>query len=141
VAWGGLATYVLWLLGRLADSAAPAGIQSDDWGWVHGFALIVMIPFAVVALWAVIALVRALPDLASTRSLKGEIVRERKFRQWFEWGNEPKYWYYLAVDDGSEDRIKALRLRESVWSQHSQGDTVTAEITPNLGYVRTMKKS
>jgi hypothetical protein len=66
-------------------------------------------------------------------------VRARRRPQAFKAGDDPKYWYYLAVDDGTKLRVTAWRVRSLIWNAHSQGETVSASVTPNLGYVRDMK--
>jgi hypothetical protein len=98
-----------------------------------------MAPFGVLLVWSLTIAVRAVPDLWGRSEVTGEIVRDRKFRQRSSSGDRVHYRYYLAVDDGSHDRIRAWRMRESLWREFSQGETVRAEITPNLGYVRTME--
>jgi hypothetical protein len=140
VAWGAAAIFVIGQLGRLADSAPPSGISARDWRWVERGSLVVMVPFALLVVWAAFVLVRAVPDFWSKRTITGVVVRDRRFRQWLASGENPKYWNYLAIDTGTEDRVVAFRLRESLWREHNQGDEVTAEITPGLCYVRTMTK-
>ena len=79
-----------------------------------------------------------MPDIWSNRTVTGEIVRARRFRRWSGSNNAPRYWYYLAVDDGTAPRVVAWRLKETTWREHDEGDTVAAVITPRLGYVRTI---
>jgi hypothetical protein len=83
-------------------------------------------------------LVRSVPDLWQHRTVTGDIVRSRRYRQIFTSSDDPSYWQYLAVDDGSHDRIPAWRVSASLWSEHPQGESVRAEVTPRLGYVRSM---
>jgi len=139
IAAAGVAGFALWGLVQLADSERPSGISSDSWHWVQRGALITMIPFALATLWAALVAVRAVPDFWSTRHVSGEIVRARRRRQWLSSGDKPKYWNYLAVDDGTSDRVVALRLRELLWREHNQGEQVTVDVTPRLGYVRAMR--
>jgi hypothetical protein len=84
-------------------------------------------------------LVRAVPDLWSSKQVTGEIVRDRRRSQVFKSGNDPKYWYYLAVDDGTSERIRAWRVRRALWEPRHQGERVRAEITPGLSYVRAVE--
>jgi hypothetical protein len=100
---------------------------------------VTMIPFTVLLVWSAWVLARAVPDLWSSRTVTGEVVRARRFRRWSGSSNAPRYWYYLAVDDGTESRIAAWRLKETTWREHTEGNTVTALITPRLGYVRSME--
>ena len=72
--------------------------------------------------------------------MTGEIVRARRRRQVFQQSDEdnPKYWYYLAIDDGSDNALPAFRVRPVLYNSCNQGDTVTAVVTPSLGYVREL---
>jgi len=85
-----------------------------------------------------VLLVRAMPVFWRTRKTTGDLVRARRRRQIFQSSNNnnPRYWYYLALDDGTRRRIRSWRVRRNLYDAHSQGDTVTALYTPNLGYVR-----
>ena len=139
--WGAGAALALWGLGRIPSSDPPGGVSANDWRWVERGALVLVVPFVVLALWAAFVLLRAVPDFWSTRQILGEIVRDRRRRQWLSSGDDPKYWNYLAIDDGTSDRIQAFRLRESVWREHEQGEHVTADVTPGLGYVRSINRS
>ncbi|HKA92850.1 MAG TPA: hypothetical protein VKE97_03540, partial [Acidimicrobiia bacterium] len=96
---------------------------------------------ALLLLWAVVLLVRSVPDFWNARTTTGELVRARRRRQIFRSSNSntPRYWYYLALDDGTSRRIRSWRVRRDLYDGHSQGDTVTALYTANLGYVREMR--
>jgi hypothetical protein len=137
--WGGVAGVVAYGLRGLSEAERPAGIGVSAWGWVDRGALLALVPCGVTIAWALWLLARAVPDLWQTRTVTGEVVRERRFQQWFASGNEPRYWYYEAVDDGTADRVVAWRVSELLWRDHAQGELVTAEVTPRLGYVRTIR--
>ena len=94
-----------------------------------------------VLLWAIVLLVRAVPDFWRSRKTTGDLVRARRRRQIFQSSsnNNPRYWYYLALDDGTRRRIRSWRVRRDLYDAHSQGDTVTALYTANLGYVRELE--
>jgi hypothetical protein len=100
-----------------------------------------MIPVALVLLWAIFLLARAVPDFWRTRSTTGELVRARRRRQIFQSSNRnnPPCWYYLALDDGTRSRIRSWRVRRDLYAAHSQGETVAAMFTANLGYVRALR--
>jgi hypothetical protein len=78
------------------------------------------------------------PDFWRSRTSTGDLVRARRRRQIFQSSNRnnPKYWYYLALDDGAHTRIRSWRVRREIYNAHSQGQSVEAVYTPNLGYVR-----
>jgi len=136
--WAAVAALVGYGLVRLAETDRPKEISSSAWTWVERGTVIGLVPVLLAIAWAAWVVVNAVPDCWQRREVVGDIVRDRRYRQWFSSGDDPDYWYYLAVDDGTQDRIAAWRVRESLWEQLSQGETVHAEITPRLGYVRSM---
>ncbi len=62
--------------------------------------------------------------------MTGAILRLRAL------GDDDDLRYYVAVDDGSSDRIRALRIDERLYSGLAQGEEITIRLTPNLGCVR-----
>lgn len=44
-----------------------------------------------------------------------------------------------AVVALADDHVRALRLSQSIWQGHDQGENVVAEITPNLRFVRALR--
>ena len=108
-------------------------------GAVGNGSVLVGAVLALPLLWSVWVLVRAVPDLFSTRTIVGTVLRCRTRPQLLASRNEPKYWYYVAVDDGTRDRIAAYRVPESRYHAVHQGQHVTAEVSPRLGYVRTLR--
>ncbi len=115
-------------LERLADTG-PAG-QADNLtiGEIAALALGV-----VVAVAAGIQLLRGAFDLFAKRQVAGEILRARRY------GSEDKPQYYLAVDDGSTDRIRAWRVRRELYVRVPEGAWVTATVTRALRYVRDLQ--
>jgi hypothetical protein len=109
------------------------------WGKHPAFAL--TIPFALLLVWALFLAVRSVPDLWATRTSTGELVRARQRPQIFQSSDSdnPRYWYYLALDDGTRRRIRSWRVRRDVYHARSQGETVEAVYTPNLRYVRELR--
>ncbi len=137
--WGGAAgVAVSYLLEVASSDRETSGIDPKAFDWVGRTALLLAAVGALVVLWAAVVLVRAVPDLWERRRVTGEIVRDRRRTQVFSSGDDPKYWYYLAVDDGSGTRVAAWRVRRELWEGRRQGETVTAEITPRLAYVRSV---
>jgi hypothetical protein len=80
----------------------------------------------------------SIPDLFTTRTVTGTVVRCRT-RTRSGSSDHPKYWYYVAVDDGSRDRIDAYRVREELYHRVRQSQAVVADVTPRLGYVRAFR--
>ena len=42
---------------------------------------------------------------------------------------------FVAIDDGTHDRIRALRVTERAYAKFTQGATVAVKVSPILGYV------
>jgi Predicted membrane protein (DUF2207) C-terminal domain len=101
-------------------------------------AVLVSAVLTVPLLWSVWVLVHAVPDLFNTRTITGTVLRCRTRQRIITSRNEPKYWYYVAIDDGTRDRIAAFRVSEERYQSVRQGQQVTAAISPRLGYVRTL---
>lgn len=77
--------------------------------------------------------VRALTDLATTRTITGEVLWREVWRTRSQGKNRPrKPWLdYLAVDDGSADRTTAWGLPRDVADAGCRdGDTVTIRVRP-----------
>lgn len=140
--WGAIAALAIRGLAAAADSDRPSSIAPDQWDWLEVASLIAMVPFLFVLLWSLWVLVCAVADLFQSHTVTGEIVRSRRRSQWFGSSSDnPKYWYYLGVDDGSAERVRAWRVRQGLWQGCRQGATVTAVITTRLRYVRSVDTS
>ena len=141
LAWGGAGVAAIYWLVQLAseDRDPSLGFSRASYDWVDRIAFVAIGLGALLVVWAVWVLVRAVPDLWARRTVTGEIVRDRRRTQVFASGNDPKYWYYVAVDDGSSTRVRAWRVRAVLWQQCHQGEQVVAEITPGLAYVRSIR--
>ena len=147
VLWGAAAVAAIYGLTRLAQSAADPitstdpMLDRDQLDWVGRGALLLTIPMAILLVWAAFLLVRSVPDFWNARTTTGELVRARRRRQIFQWSNSntPRCWYYLALDDGTRRRIRSWRVRRDLYDARSQGETVTARYTANLGYVRELR--
>jgi hypothetical protein len=136
--WGAVAGLVGYGLGELRAVGRPRQFSASEWEWVDLTTAIAFVPVALVVAWCAWVLWRAVPDLWRHEVVVGEILRDRKYARRVSNRDEQEYWYYVAVDDGSRDRIAAWRLRESLWEQVRQGETVRADVTPALGYVRSI---
>ncbi|MGH9013647.1 MAG: DUF2207 family protein [Acidimicrobiia bacterium] len=141
--WGAAALTALYGLLRVAnaerDPFDPTFTQSQL-DWIGRGALILCVPVVLLLTWALYVLIQAGPDLWRDRVVTGDVVRARVRQQVFQSdGDNPKHWYYLALDDGTADRISAWRVRRDLYDAHSQGETVTAVVTPNLGYLREIR--
>ena len=68
--------------------------------------------------------------LAHAVEVTGPIIRLRAF------GDDEKLRYYVAVDDGESESIRAWKVSRARYEGLEQGDVVTARLTRNLGCVR-----
>lgn len=131
LAIGGIGTFILFFLVRVARGVGDVDLGGDRRVW-----LLVIAVFAVPALMALagaIQVVRAAVDLWSAREITGQVLRLRRF------GGEESGWrYYLAVDDGRASKVHAWPVSPEIYEQLEQGQLVTAVVTPNLRYVRSV---
>ncbi len=74
--------------------------------------------------------VMAAADWRTAVEVTGQIVRLRTF------GDDKKLRYYIAVDDGESDAIRAWKVSRARYEGLEQGDVVTARLTRNLCCVR-----
>ncbi len=142
IVWGGVAAAALYGLLRVANAEITPDptFSREQLDWIGRGALIACLPFLVLLVWALWVLVRAVPDLWQHRQITGDVVRARRRRQIFASDRDnPKYWYYLAFDDGTRNRISAFRVRPDLYRGCNQGEMVTAVVTPRLGYVRELR--
>jgi Predicted membrane protein (DUF2207) len=108
-------------------------------GRVGSISVLIATVLAFPLLWSLWVLSAAIPDLFTTRAMTGTVLRCRVRARVLASQNDPKYWYYVAIDDGTHDRIRAFRVSEDRYRSVRQGQTVTADVTPRLGYVRTLR--
>ncbi len=86
----------------------------------------VAIVVAGIGLWFLLA---GLVSLFGTTSVTGDAVRLRRF------GSEATD-CYLAVDDGTRDRIRAWKVRPQIYDALTEYSTLTVSVSPLLSYVR-----
>lgn len=79
--------------------------------------------------------VMAWADTRGTAELTGVILRLRAF------GDDEDRRYYVALDDGTSDAVRAFRVRSGQYAGLEQGWLVTARVTANLGCVRSIVRS
>jgi hypothetical protein len=86
-----------------------------------------------VAVWALVLLFVGFADLFDHVHRSGRALRVRTRGSS---GRNGRPRHYVAVDDGSTNRIRAWRLRSPMYV--AQGDTVDAVVTRRVGYVRSL---
>lgn len=134
---------------------------SDDARRMIGLgALVVAVLAGSVFVVSVLRLLLGVSDVFATRTVEGELVRRRATQQgdrlppvlrWL-WRNQRtrdgagmkrhqtlRTTYHLAVDDGTESRIRAHRVRRRIHDQVAQGARVRMTVSPRLGYVSAVE--
>lgn len=90
---------------------------------------LLVVPSAAVLVGISLA-VMASADLRSSVEVTGPILRLRAF------GDDERRRYYVAVDDGESRTVRAWKVDPRHYVGLTQGETITAAITPSLGCVR-----
>jgi hypothetical protein len=91
------------------------------------------VPFAVACVGVVVGVavvLMAASDWRTAAEVTGPILRLRKF------GDDDDLRYYIAVDDGTSNAIRALRVKPARYEGLEQGQMITARLTRNLRCVR-----
>ncbi|GLI02873.1 DUF2207 family protein [Phytohabitans aurantiacus] len=83
-------------------------------------------------LYGAYTLARALVDLATVRTITGEVLWAEVWRSTAHHENRPSrpWLHYLAVDDGTDDRTTAWALPSERAGRCHDGDTVTIRVRP-----------
>lgn len=91
------------------------------------------LPFGIACVGLVVGVaivVMAAGDWRTALEVTGPILRVRTF------GDDDKSRYYVAVDDGTSDAIRAWKVSRARYEGLEQGDVITARLTRNLCCVR-----
>jgi hypothetical protein len=139
LAWGlnPLVAIVVGVGAVLVGAAALYGLGPLVVDAVSGFAgaliagAILIVPCLAVLLGVALVVI-AVGDLRSTADKTGQILRLRAF------GSEKERRYYVAVDDGVSDRVRALKVSPTLYTGLEQGQLVTVTSTKNLAFVRSI---
>ncbi len=78
--------------------------------------------------------VQAVNDLFVTRTVEGEVLRERT------WGSDEQITHWVAVDTGRSAAIRAWRVSGARAAEVEQHQLVRARVTPLLGFVRSFER-
>jgi hypothetical protein len=102
-----------------------------------GMTWLIVVALAVVTLNALarggLRLLRGLADAHRSRTITGLVLRQRTWPT--RRSDQQEHW--VAVDDGSTDRVAAFRVRPVVAERLHQGDVVSVRVSPFLGFVRS----
>jgi hypothetical protein len=77
--------------------------------------------------------VQALNDLFVTRTVEGEVLRERT------WGSDDHITHWVALDNGKSPVVRAWRVSPARATEVYQNQVVRARVTPLLGFVRSFE--
>ena len=78
--------------------------------------------------------VQALNDMFVTRTVEGEVLRERT------WGSDENITHWVAVDNGKSPVVRAWRVSPARATEVDQNQVVRARVTPLLGFVRSFER-
>jgi hypothetical protein len=78
--------------------------------------------------------VQAGNDLFVTRTVEGEVLRERS------WGSDEQITHWVALDTGTSAAIRAWRVSGERAAEVEQHQRVRARVTPLLGFVRSFER-
>ncbi|TML87786.1 MAG: DUF2207 domain-containing protein [Actinobacteria bacterium] len=130
-AFAGFITYVLLIRVDPRDSLDATGPASRYVAWaVLGAGLICLL--VTVRLGSLV--VQALNDLFVTRTVEGEVLRERT------WGTDENITHWVAVDNGKSPVVRAWRVSPARATEVDQNQVVRARVTPLLGFVRSFER-
>jgi hypothetical protein len=131
---------ILWVLSRLPSFDEPLARVVD--------AGVRIVAVAVIAL-AVITLLLALSDCFANTTVEGLVLRARRrqtgdrlrgpLRIFQPEPDKRQTRYYVAIDDGRDVTVRALRVRSELYSTVTQGSRVRAIVTPRLRYTRSIE--
>lgn len=130
IRFGAFGLFWLWVSSIFLKSPS-FGPQTDQ---LTKILELVMIPIALIALvvfaaglWLVLG---AIVTLFGTTHVTGEAIRLRRF------GSDSNVSCYLAVYRGTEDRVRAWKVRPEIYAELTEYQVVTVSVTPLHGYVR-----
>ena len=101
-----------YLLGALATSTNHPHARG---------ALLVVTALMVPIVWGVAVLWRAVPDLFTTTLVTGVALRCRMRQRLLSSNKDPQYHHYVAIDDGSKNRIAAFRVSPAALRERVPG--------------------
>lgn len=135
----------------LGDAVDPTATGSGDSVevWAGRIGLVLAAVAAVPLLYFLLQLGLGASDLFSSRTMEGEVLRTRErarglllrapnvFTGWTQKSAEPRW--MVAVDPGGVEEVAAWRVRRELYPQLAQRQRMRAEVTPRVGYVRSIE--
>lgn len=98
----------------------------------------VEVVLGVIVAWSLVVAWTGVGDLGRSRVVTGVVVgrRVRASRVPGRRGHER---FYVAVDDGTRARVRAWRVRRSVYDGCREGARVSCRVAPRVGWVRRIR--
>jgi Predicted membrane protein (DUF2207) len=122
---------VLWLVNEMDLLRSSSYGGNAPW-WTALVPLVIVCILLVPLVWAATGLAWAAMDLTGTTKVEGEVLRTRARGG----DREGRKKFYVAVYTGQSDTVLAWRVAPKMYSSFYQGQIVTLDVTPRLGYVR-----
>lgn len=120
----------LWFVNEVGLLRSSTYGTDAPW-WTALVPLAIVVVALVPIVWAATGLTWAAMDLAGTKQVEGEVLRTRARGG----DREGQKRFYVAVYTGQGDTVDAWRVAPKEYSNFYQGQIVTLEVTPRLGYV------
>jgi len=113
--------------------------QFSDHQITEGLAIASVVVFAVVVplfvLYGVLVLWFGLTDAFSSTEITGRVVRLRRYPRRTARNGREQFRHYVAVDDGSHQRVRAFAVDPQTYGRLTEGVNVRLRVTGHLGYV------
>jgi hypothetical protein len=142
--WGAVAVIALVRLDAVTRPEASPSLQPSFIDWIMRARTAGIVVCLVVVAWAVLILVRAVPDMFVNKQVVGKVLRLREHPRFSlnPYGRKPKRWYFIAVDDGKSKKVRAWAMRHpDTYQRLDQYQEVIGVITPALPYVRSIERA
>jgi hypothetical protein len=140
--WVAVAYGALWVadLSWRDDVDEYYTITAEHERWITLGATLVAVVALAGVVWRAARFLLGCADLFRTRTIEGELVRRRARGG----GDDSTPTYYLAVDTATPtnrgiDSILAYKVRGEIYSAVAQGARVRLQVTPALGYVKSIE--
>lgn len=130
---GAVALWAIWFVSARADLSvgAPDQVIRDIAAGAVVVSAALLIATAV-GLWLLLA---GMVSLFGSRTVTGDAIRLRQF------GGEEPEGCYLAVDDGTSDRVRAWKVAPAIYDHLTEYETVTVTVTALLSHVRSAQRA
>ena len=116
-------------------------LQASTYGadapwWVTLVLAGIAVVFLVLLGWSAVGLVWALLDVTGGKPVEGQVLRKRLRGRLLGVGEQSNKTCHVAVYTGTGDSVRAWRVASKRYPYFYQGQIVSVEVTPRLGYVR-----